>query len=114
MDKKPRARFQAEQDRLDHEQEKSNGEYGKMKIVFQKKIQFYNRFIAEDNLTELDRLILSNKREWIMAHLLGLTEHEDNVNKISELTKRVHALEMKTAELEEFFKNGGYGRNSSP
>jgi len=37
-----------------------------------------------------------------MAHLLGIIEHEDNVNKISELTKRVYELERKTVELEEY------------
>lgn len=56
-------------------------------------------------MTEVDRLMLSNKREWIMAHLLGLTEHEDMINKISGLAKRVHSLEKKTAELEEYINN---------
>jgi hypothetical protein len=35
-----------------------------------------------------------------MAHLLGLIEHEDLVNKISELTERVNKLEQ-IAQIEE-------------
>jgi hypothetical protein len=48
----------------------------KMKAVFEKRIQLYLRFQSEDGTTELERLMLSNKREWQMAHLLGLIEHE--------------------------------------
>jgi hypothetical protein len=81
------------EDQLDLEQENSNGDYEKMKAVFQKRIQLYNRYLNEDNLTELERLMISNKREWQMTHLLGLIEHEDMTNKLSDLTKRIHRLE---------------------
>jgi hypothetical protein len=36
---------------------------------------------------------LENRKEWQMSHLLGLIEHEDMINKLSELTKRVYGLE---------------------
>ena len=79
-----------EKDRLDHEQENSSGEFDKIKFVFEKKIQFCNRFLTEGDLTELDRLMLSNKKEWIMSHLLSLILEEENTNKFSELTKLVY------------------------
>jgi hypothetical protein len=41
----------------------------------------------------MDRLEVQNKKNWYMAHLLGLIEHEDMVNKLSELTERVYKLE---------------------
>jgi hypothetical protein len=92
-------RLKAEEDRLNLEQENSNGECEKMKAVFEKRIQLYLEFLAEDDLTELDRLMLSNKKEWQMAHLLGLIEHEDMTLKISDLTKRVHELEKQQAAI---------------
>lgn len=107
MNKRLGDRFQAQQDRLDHVQEESHGEFEKMKAVFERKIQFYSRFIKEDDLTDQDRIMLSNKREWIMSHMLLLIMEEENTKKFSELTKRVYELEKKTAELEEYQKNVG-------
>jgi hypothetical protein len=71
-----------------------------MKAVYEKRIQLYLRYLQEDDLTELERLMLSNKREWQMSHLLGLIENEDMVNKLSGLTKRIRRLE-EAIELEE-------------
>jgi hypothetical protein len=34
-----------------------------MKIVFEKKIDLYNRYLRKEGLTEIDRLTLSNKKE---------------------------------------------------
>jgi hypothetical protein len=68
-------RLQIEEDRLDQEQKDSGGEYKKMKLVFEKKIDLYKRFLKKEGLTELDRLRLENKKEWIMSHLLSLIEH---------------------------------------
>ena len=34
--------------------EESQGEYEKMKAVFEKKIQLYNRYLTEDDLTWTD------------------------------------------------------------
>jgi hypothetical protein len=82
-----------QEDKLNLEQENSNGDYIKMKIVFQKRIQLYNRYLTQVDLTELERLILSNRQEWQMSHLLGLIKHEDVTNKLSELTKRIQRLE---------------------
>jgi hypothetical protein len=65
----------------------------KMKAVFEKRIQLNDRYLNEDDLTELERLTLSNSKEWQMSHLLGLIEHEDTVNKLSDLTKRIHMME---------------------
>jgi Ethanolamine utilization protein EutJ (predicted chaperonin) len=58
-------RLQIEEDRLDQEQKDSGGEYEKMKLVFEKKIDLYKRFLKKEGLTELDRLRLENKKEWI-------------------------------------------------
>ena len=54
MNKKLRYRFQAEQDRLDLEQENSNGDYEKMKAVFEKKIALYSRYLTEDDITDVE------------------------------------------------------------
>jgi hypothetical protein len=53
----------------------------------------YNRYLKEDDLPELERLMLSNKKEWQMCNLLRLIEHEETTNKVRELTERVHRLE---------------------
>jgi hypothetical protein len=49
--------------------------------------------------------VWQNKREWQMTYLLGLIGHEDMINKVSELTKRVFQLEKQlraiNARLEE-------------
>jgi hypothetical protein len=94
-----------EEDKLDLQQENSHGEYEKMKAVFEKRNQLYKRFLKEESLTDLERLMLSNKKEWQMSHLLGLIEHEDTINKLSDLTERVYHLEQQqlafVARLEE-------------
>jgi len=74
-----------------------------MKLVFEKKIQLYKRYLKkEEGLSELERLTLSNKKEWAMSHLLSLIIHEETTSKFSELTKRIYRLEKKTAELPEY------------
>ena len=81
--------LRAKEDKFNLEQEISNGDYSKMKAVYEKRIQLY-----------IERLMLSNKREWQMSHLLGLIENENMVNKLSGLTKRIRRLE-EAIELEE-------------
>jgi hypothetical protein len=74
-----------------------------MKAVFEKKIQLYKRYLKkQEGLTELDRLMLSNKKEWSMLHLLSFIMHDETTNKFSELTKRIYRLEKKTAGLPEY------------
>ena len=58
-----------EEDKLNQEQEDSQGEFIKMKSLFEKRIQLYKRFLKEDSLTDLDRLGLENKKEWQIFHL---------------------------------------------
>ena len=48
--------LRAEEDKLDQEQEDSHGEYEKMKLVFEKRIDLYKIFLKKEGLTELDRL----------------------------------------------------------
>jgi hypothetical protein len=91
--------LKVEEDKLDQEQEDSHGEYAKMKAVFEQKIHLYKRFLMKEGLSELDRLKLENKKEWIMSHLLLLIINEEITTKISDLTKRVYVLE-KAARLE--------------
>ena len=57
-------KLQVEEDRLNQEQEDSHGEYEKMKLVFEKKIDLYKLYLKKEGLTELDRLRLENKKEW--------------------------------------------------
>lgn len=90
-------RFQLEQDKLDQEQEDSHGDYKKMKVVLKKKIRLYKQLLKEDDLTDLERVRMENKKDWIMSHMLSLIIDEKTTNKISELTKRVDRLEKKTA-----------------
>ena len=73
-------KLQVEEDRLNQEQEDSHGEYEKMKLVFEKKIDLYKLYLKKEGLTELDRLRLENKKEW----------------------QRIYRLEKKTAELPEY------------
>ncbi len=95
-------KLSAEEDRLDQEQEDSHGEYEKMKLVFEKKVQLYKRYLKKEGLTELDRLRLENKKEWAMSHLLSFIMHVETTNKFSELTKRIYRLEKKTMGLDEY------------
>jgi hypothetical protein len=62
-------RLKADDDILDQELEESHGEFDKMKVVFEKKIQLYGRYLnKQEGLTDVDRLMLSNKKEWSMTH----------------------------------------------
>jgi hypothetical protein len=89
-----------ETDKLGLELEEAHGEFDKTKAILEKKIAFYSRYENSDRLTRMDRLEVQNKKNWYMAHLLGLIEHEELINKISELTKRVNKLEQ-TTQVEE-------------
>jgi hypothetical protein len=79
--------------KLDHELEEAHGEFDKTKASLEKTIAFYKRYENSDGLTIMDRLEVQNKKIWYMAHLLGLIEHEDMINKSSALTARIHELE---------------------
>ena len=86
-------RLQVEDDRLNLELEESHGDYNKMRLIFEKRIDLYKRFLKEESLTELDRLRLENKREWTMSHLLNLIIEKELRVRITDLTKRVYRLE---------------------
>ena len=45
-------KLQVEEDRLNQEQEDSHGEYEKMKLVFEKKIDLYKLYLKKEGLTE--------------------------------------------------------------
>jgi hypothetical protein len=64
-----------------------------MRLIFEKRIDLYKRFLKEESLTELDRLRLENKREWTMSHLLNLIIEKELRDRITDLTKRVYTLE---------------------
>jgi hypothetical protein len=65
-------KLKVEEDRLDQGQDDSGGEYEKMKLESEKRIDLYKRFLKKEGLTELDRLRLANNKEWTMNHLLNL------------------------------------------
>ena len=92
-------RLQVEEDKLNLELEESHGDYDKMRLIFEKRIDLYKRFLKEESLTELDRLRLENKREWTMSHLLNLIIEKGLRIRITDLTKRVYRLE-KAVQLE--------------
>lgn len=94
------ASLKAEEDKLNQELEESHGDCEKMKVVFEKRIDLYKRFLKEESLTELDKLRLENKREWTMSHLLNLIIEKELRDRITSLTKRVYKLE-KAVELGE-------------
>lgn len=48
--------LRAEEDKLNLELEESHGSYEMMKVVFEKRIDLFNRFLKKESLTELDRL----------------------------------------------------------
>lgn len=89
-----------ETDKLDQKLEGAHGEFNKTKAVLEKKRALYSRYENSEGLTKMDRLEVQNEKNWYMAHLLGLIEHEDIINKISELTERVNKLEQ-TVQIEE-------------
>jgi len=86
-------KLREEEDKLNLELEESHGNYEIMKVVFEKRIDLFNRFLKEESLSELDRLRLENKREWNMSHLLSLIINEEMTTKIRDLTKRMYQLE---------------------
>jgi hypothetical protein len=92
-------KLREEEDKLNQELEESHGNYEIMKVVFEKRIDLFNRFLKEEGLTDLDRLRLENKKEWNMSHLLSLIINEETTIKIRDLTKRVYQLE-KAVQLE--------------
>ena len=83
-----------ETDILDQELEEAHGEFDRTKAVLEKKIALYSRYENSERLTKMDRLDVQNKKNWYMAYLLGLIEHEDLINKINEFTERVYRLEQ--------------------
>jgi hypothetical protein len=86
-------RLQVEDDKLNLELEESHGDYEKMRLIFEKRIDLYKRFLRAESLTELDRFRLENKREWTMSHLLNLIIEKELCVRITDLTKRVYRLE---------------------
>lgn len=64
-----------------------------MKLVFEKRIDLYNRFLKEAELSDMDKLTLTNKKEWTMSHLLNLIIEQELRDKIIDLTKRIYRLE---------------------
>jgi hypothetical protein len=70
-------KLEVEEDRLNQELEDAHGGYEKTKAVLEK-IQLYRRYLKKGELTDkLDRLMLQNKKEWGMSHLLSLIIHEE-------------------------------------
>lgn len=89
-----------EDDKLNQELEDSHGDFDKMKLVFEKRIELQNRFLKGDNLSDMDKLTLTNKQEWTMSYLLNLIIEKELRDKIRELTKHVYRLEKVVQRLE--------------
>jgi hypothetical protein len=71
-----------------------------MRLIFEKRIDLYKRFLKEESLTELDRLRLENKREWTVSHLLNLIIEKELRVRITDLTKYVYRL-VKAVQLDQ-------------
>ena len=65
-------KLKVEDEKLNQELKDSHGDFDKMKLVFEKRIDLYNRFLKEDDISDMDKLTLTNKKEWTMSHLLNL------------------------------------------
>jgi hypothetical protein len=63
-----------------------------MKLVFEKRIELYKRYLKKDSLSDIDKLTLTNKKEW-MSRLLNLVIEQELRERITDLTKRVYRLE---------------------
>jgi hypothetical protein len=63
-----------------------------MKLVFEKRIELYKRYLKNDSLGDIDKLTLTNKKEW-MSLLLNLVIEQGLRERITDLTKRVYRLE---------------------
>ena len=87
-------RLKVEEANLDQEQEDSHGEYTKMKLVFERRIDLYKRYLKKDELSDMEKLTLTNKKEWTMSHLLNLIIEQELRDKITDLTERVYRLEQ--------------------
>jgi hypothetical protein len=62
-------KLQVEDDKLNLELEESHGDYEKMRLIFEKRIDLYKRFLKEESLTELDRLAGKQKRMYYESPL---------------------------------------------
>ena len=61
-------------------------------MVFEKRIELYKRYLKKDSLSDIDKLTLTNKKEW-MSRLLNLIIEQELRERITDLTKRVYRLE---------------------
>jgi hypothetical protein len=86
-------KLKVEEENLNIELEESHGDPNKMKVALEKKINLYIRFLKEDDLSDLDRLSLENKKEWALCQHLILILEKESSKKITDLTKRVYRLE---------------------
>jgi hypothetical protein len=86
-------KLKVEEENLDIELEESHGDPNKMKVALEKKINLYIRFLKKDDLSDLGRLRLENKKEWALCQHLILILEKESSKKITDLTKRVYRLE---------------------
>jgi len=63
-----------------------------MKLVFEKRIELYKRYLKKDSLSDIDKFTLTNRKEW-MSRLLNLVIEQELRERITDLTKRVYRLE---------------------
>jgi hypothetical protein len=80
-------------EKLNLELEESHGDPNKMKVALEKKINLCNHFLKENDLSDLDRLSLENKREWALCHHLIIIMGKETTKKIADLNRRIYRLE---------------------
>ena len=68
-----------------------------MYLVFQNKIDLYKAYLKKgEGISELDRINLQNKKEWILSHQLALIERKEYAklhDRIGDLTRRIYRIE---------------------
>jgi hypothetical protein len=87
-------KLKVKDNKLNQELEDSHGDFDKLKLVFEKLVDLYKLYLKKDGISDMDKLTLTNKKEWTMSHLLNLIIEKELRDKIRELTKRVYRLEQ--------------------
>jgi len=80
------------EDKFNQELEGLSRRSGQNEIDFWK-AELHKRYLKKDSLCEIDKLTLTNNKEWMMSRLLNLVIEQELRERITDLTKRVYRLE---------------------
>lgn len=80
-------KLKMEDRKLDAELEEAHGNLDKMRTLLEKRIVFYNGFLKQNDLSDMDRLTLENKKEWTLSHLLIPMVKKELGERLGDLTQ---------------------------